>query len=87
MFGDHLSVGGFKYTLILVDHSTQYNWMFGLKLLSSTCILLVLHLFWASSGALSHCFYCDCNAKLFGTAISEYLVYNQSKVVAALAKH
>jgi hypothetical protein len=46
----------------------------------------VLCLFWASAGALARCFYCDCDAKLFGTAILEYLIDNQSKVVAALAK-
>ncbi len=33
------------------------------------------------------CFYCDCDPKLFGMAISEYLNNNQSKVVAAPAKH
>jgi hypothetical protein len=85
-FGDCLSVQSFKYALILVDHATQYNWTFGLKLLSSNCILLAFCLFWASSGALARCFYCNCNAKLFGTAISEYLIDNQSKVVAAPAK-
>jgi hypothetical protein len=84
-FGNCLYVGGFKSAFILVDRATQYNWTFGLKLLSSNCILLVLHLFWASAGALAHCFYCDCDAKLFGTAISEYLIDNQSKVVAAPA--
>ncbi len=30
-FGDCMSVGGFKYALIFVDHATQYNWCFGLK--------------------------------------------------------
>jgi hypothetical protein len=85
-FGNYLSVGGFKYALILIDHATQYNWTFNLKLLSSACILLALRLFWASTGALACCLYCDCNAKLFGTAILEYLIDNQSKVVAAPAK-
>jgi hypothetical protein len=85
-FGDCLSVGGFKYALILVDHANQYNWTFDLKLLSSDCILLALHLFLASAGALAHCFYCNWDAKLFGTAILEYLIDNQSKVVAAPAK-
>ncbi len=69
-----------------MDCAPQYNWTFGLKLLSSDCILLALGLFWASAGALARCFYCDCDAKLFGTAISEYLIDNQSKVVAAPAK-
>ncbi len=85
-FGNCLSAGDFKYALILVDRATQYNWTFGLELLSSNWILLALRLFWASAGALARCFYCDCNAKLFGTAISEYLIDNQSKVVAAPAK-
>jgi hypothetical protein len=85
-FGDCLFVGNFKYALILVDPATQYNWTFSLKLLCSDCILLALRLFWASAGALARCFYRDCNAKLFGTAILEYLIDNQSKVVAALAK-
>jgi hypothetical protein len=85
-FGDCLSVGGYKYALILVNHASRYNWTFGLKLLSSNCILSALQLFWASAGGLARCFYCDCDAKLFGTTISEYLIDNHSKVVAALAK-
>jgi hypothetical protein len=85
-FGDCLSVGGYKYALILVNHATRYNWTFGLKSLSSECILLALCLFWAAAGGLAHCFYCDCDAKLFGSAISEYLIDNNSKVVAAPAK-
>jgi hypothetical protein len=40
--------------------------------------------FWHSSllvtaGSLAQCFYCDCNTKLFGTAISKYLMDNGSK--------
>jgi hypothetical protein len=85
-FRDCLSVGSYKCAPILVDRATQYNWTFGLKSLSSDYILLALQLFWASAGALTRCFYCDCDAKLFGTAILEYLINNQSKVVAALAK-
>jgi hypothetical protein len=85
-FGDCLSVGSYKYALILVDCASQYNWTFSLKLLSSNCILLALRLFQASAGGLAHCFYCDCNASLFGTAISEYLTDKHSKVVAAPAK-
>jgi hypothetical protein len=81
-FGDCLSVGGYKYALILVDRASRYNWTFGLKLLSSNCNLLALRLFRASAGGLARCFYCDCNAKLFGTAISEYLIDNISNVVA-----
>jgi hypothetical protein len=86
VFGDCVSVGGYCYALILVDHATRYNWAFSLKTLSSSCILLALRLFRAAAGSLACCFYCDCDPKLFGTAISEYLINTQSKVVAALAK-
>ncbi len=60
-FGDCLSIGGFRYALILVDHTTRYNWTFGLKTLTSDSILSALHLFRASAGSLVHCFYSDCD--------------------------
>jgi hypothetical protein len=85
-FGNCLSVSSFRYTLILVDHATHYNWVFGLKNLLSDAILGAIWLFRAAAGSLSKCFYCNCDLKLFGTAISEYLIDNQSKVVAAPAK-
>jgi hypothetical protein len=75
-FGDCVSVGGYRFPLILVDRATRYNWAFGLKTLSSDCILLALCLFHAAAGSLARCFYCDCDPKLFGRAISDYLVNN-----------
>jgi hypothetical protein len=86
-FGGCLAIGGYQYALILVDRGTRYNWTFGLKTLSLDCILSALHLFWATAGSLARCFYCDCNTKFFGTAISKYLINNNSKIVAAPAKH
>jgi hypothetical protein len=85
--GDCLPVGGFCYALILVDCATQYNWTFGLKFLSSDNILSPLCLLQASAGSLARCFYWNCNAKLFCTTILEYLIDNNSKLVATPAKH
>ena len=85
-FGDCLSVGGFRYALILVDRATRYNWAFGLQSLSSVDIISALRKFRAAVGRLATCFYCDCDHKLFGTAVSEYLIDGASKVVAAPAK-
>ncbi len=85
-FGDCVSVGGYHYALILVDCATHYNWTFGSKTLSSECILSALCLFCTAASSLAHCFYCDCDPKLFGQAIRDYLVDNTSKVVAAPAK-
>ncbi len=86
VFGDCVSVGGYSYALILVNRATRYNWAFGLRLLSSLDIISALWKFRAAAGSLARCFYCDCDLKLFGSAISEYLIDNQSKVVAAPAK-
>jgi len=85
-FGDCVSVGGYCYALVFVDCATRYNWAFSLKTLSSECILAALRLFHVAAGSLACCFYCDCDPKLFGRAISDYLVDNSPKVVAAPAK-
>jgi hypothetical protein len=85
-FGDCLLVGGFWYALILVDRATRYNWAFGLSSLSSADILSAIRKFRAAAGGLTRCFHCDCDLKLFGSAVSEYLIDNGSKVVAAPAK-
>ncbi len=85
-FGDCLSVGGFQYALILVDCATQYNWAYGLQNFSLDAILSAILLFKAAVGSLARCFYCDCDHKHFGTAISRYLIDNQSKVVAYPSK-
>jgi hypothetical protein len=55
-------------------------------MLTSDSILSALCLFRASAGSLAICFYSDCDVKLFGTAISEYLIETNSKVVAAHTK-
>ncbi len=64
-------VGGFLYTLILVDQATRYNLVFGLKNLSSHSILSAIQFFQSSAGSLAWCFYCNCDFKLFGTTISK----------------
>ncbi len=85
-FGDCVSVGGYRYALILVDRATRYNWAFGLRSLSSSYIISALWKFRAAAGSLAWCFSCDCDLKLFGSAVSKHLIDNQSKVVAAPAK-
>ena len=52
-FSNSLSIGGFRYALILVDHATQYNWAFGLKNLLSDAILAAIRLFCAVAGSLA----------------------------------
>ncbi len=84
-FGDCVLVGGFRYSLVFVDQATHYNWVFGLKDLSSASILAAFCLFRADAGSYARCFRCDCDAKLFGTKIREHLIDNASNIVAAAA--
>jgi hypothetical protein len=42
-FGDCVLVGGFCYSLILVDRATRYNWVYGLNDLSGDSIFSALH--------------------------------------------
>jgi hypothetical protein len=86
VFLDCVGVGGFQYALILVDRATRYNWAFGLKGLLSSDIVSAIRKFRGAAGSLARCFYCDCDCKLFGSAISEYLIDNSSKIVAPPAK-
>jgi hypothetical protein len=84
--GDCLSIVSFWYALILVDRGSRYNWAFCLKELSSDNILEALRESCTVTGALAQCFYCDCEAELFGKAIRDYMIDNDSKVVAATPK-
>ena len=84
-FGDCVSTGGFRYSLVFVDRATRYNWVFGLKDLSSSLILSAFCLFRADAGSYARCFRCDCDTKLFGTKIREHLIDNASNIVAAAA--
>jgi hypothetical protein len=84
-FGDCVSVGGFRYALILVDRATRYNWVYGLKDLSVDSILSALRYFKADAGSYARCFRSDCDTKLFGTRIREHLIDNNSNIVATAA--
>jgi hypothetical protein len=84
-FGDCVLVGGFWHSLVFVDQTTCYNWVFGLKDLSSASILAAFRLFRMDAGSYAWCFQCDCDAKIFGTKIWEHLIDNASNIIAAAA--
>jgi hypothetical protein len=86
-FGDCVSVGGFRYTLILVDRATRYNWVYGLKDLLAGSILSPLRYFKADAGSYAGCFRSGCDTKLFGTRIWEHLIDNNSNILATAAGH
>jgi hypothetical protein len=67
-FGDCVSVGGFRYSLILVNRATRYNWVYGLKDISADSILLALRNFKADAGSYARCFRLDCDVKCLASA-------------------
>jgi hypothetical protein len=69
-FGDCVLVGGFSYALILVDRATHYNWVYGLKDLSSDSILSALCYFKADAGSYACCFRLDCDANFLAHAFA-----------------
>ena len=82
-FGDTVAVGGARYALVFVDRATRYNWVFPLKTLDTGDILAAFNLFRSEAGGFSKCFRCDCDPKLFGRAVKNYLTHNESDIKAA----
>ena len=84
-FGDCVSVGGFKFALIFVDRATRYNWTFGLKSLQHSDIQSAFLAFRDEAGSLARQFRCDCDEKLFGSAVRSFLHLNDSSIAASPA--
>jgi hypothetical protein len=84
-FGDCVSVGGYKFALIFVDRATRYNWTFGLKSLQHNDIQAAFLAFRDEAGSLAWQFRCDCDEKLFGSAVRSFLHTNHSSIAASPA--
>ena len=82
-FGDCVSIGGFSYCLILVDRATRYNWAFGLSDLSSESIRSALLKSRSAAGRFAKVFRCDCDKKLVGSGVKEFLLKEKSDVISA----
>ena len=59
--------------------------MFGLKTLSRESILEAFQEFKAEAGRLATEFRCDCDKKLFGSSVCEFLITSDSNIKAAPA--
>eukprot|EP00970_Alexandrium_tamarense_P002243 scaffold324_cov188-Alexandrium_tamarense.AAC.2 len=84
-FGDGVALGGTMYALVFADRATRYTWVFGLRWLSPQDIIAAFNQFRSEAGRLAKCFRCDCDEKLFGTAIRAYLQDKDSNIIAAPA--
>ena len=84
-FGGCISVGGFKFALIFVDRATCYNWTFGLKSLQHNNIQVAFLAFHDEAGSLACQFRCNCNEKLFRSAVHSFLHSNNLSIAASPA--
>jgi hypothetical protein len=84
-FGVCVSVSGYKFTFIFVDRATRYNWSLGLKSLQHNNIQSTFLAFQDEAGALARQFRCDCNEKLFGSAVRSFLHDHNSSIGASPA--
>jgi hypothetical protein len=87
VFGDYILVGGYKFALVFVNRATRYNWTFGLKSLQHGNIQAAFLAFHTEAGSLARLFHCNCNKKLFGSAVQSFLHSNNSAIAASSAGH
>lgn len=66
VFGDCLSVRGFRYALILVDVATRYCWIYGMSSLTSNHVIAALEAFRADAGGVVRKFHSNFDKKLIG---------------------
>eukprot|EP00804_Cyclotella_cryptica_P009045 CCRYP_003142-RA/>CCRYP_003142-RA protein AED:0.35 eAED:0.14 QI:0/0/0/1/1/1/2/0/1801 len=85
VFGDCLSLGGYKYALLLVDVATRYSWIFGLQTLTGTDITAALDAFVAEAGSIHRTFHTDYDKKLIGGSALRWIHSHNSRVIAAPA--
>jgi hypothetical protein len=83
VFGDCVSIGGFKYALIFVDRATRYNWTFGLKSLQGNKIASLFQAFCEESGTLAKQFRCNCDEKSFCRGVQLFLHQEKSSIPAS----
>ena len=85
VFGDCLSLGGFRYALMLVDVATRYCWIYGLPSLTSSHIVDALESFRADAGKIPRKFHSDFDKKLIGGKALKWIRTAGSRIIAAPA--
>jgi hypothetical protein len=83
VFGDCLSLGGFRYALLLVDVATRYSWIFGMQTLTSNEIIQCFEDFKVDAGSVPKVFHSDFDQKLIGGKALRWLKQESCRVIAA----
>lgn len=83
VFGDCVSLGGYRYALLLVDVATRYTWLYGMQTVSSADIIFALETFQSDAGSYPKTFHADFDQKLIGGAALRH-INKHSRIIAAL---
>lgn len=86
-YGDCVSIGGFRYTLMLVDRATRERYLYGLRTLDHESIIKALEEFRAEAGGLATVFYTDFDPKLLAGKVQSWLHSQKSRIMAAPPEH
>ena len=73
-YGDCVSIGGFRYILLLVDRTTRYQWAYGLTSMTQDTIITALEKFHAEAGGLPQKIYTDFDPKLISGKTEQWLL-------------
>jgi hypothetical protein len=73
-YGDCVSIGGFRYVLLLVDRATRFQWIYGLRTMTQDNIIAALEKFHADAGGLPHKIYTDFDPKLMAGDTEQWLL-------------
>ena len=83
VFGDCVALGGYRYSLVLVDMATRYCWICRIYPISSTSTTSALEQSKADVGCLPHQFHSDFDRKLIGGNSIRWIILNGSNITTA----
>jgi transposase InsO family protein len=83
VFGDCMSLGGFRYGLLLVDVATRYTWFYGMQALTSNEIINCLVQFQVAAGGVPKTFHSDFDKKLIGGKALRWINDSKSRIIAS----
>jgi hypothetical protein len=85
VFVDCLSLGNYRYALVLVDVATRYYWLYGMQALTSNEIISCLVQFQVAAGGIPKTFHSDFDQKLIGGKAIRWILESKSRIIAAPA--
>ena len=82
-YGDGTSLGGFKYTLLLVDRTTHKTWVYGLCDMNGSTIADAIWSFFIDAGGIPRCIQCDFDPSLLGGKVRRLLTSRGIRVTVS----